>query len=79
MSAVRADGCPCSPHSRASRHRHRIVNHGIGNAGAFAVASLIETAQRLLLVDVSRNKMTPEGISRIAEAVSWSKSVNTLK
>jgi hypothetical protein len=55
------------------------VNHGIGNAGAFAVASLIETAQRLLLVDVSRNKMTPEGISRIAEAVSWSKSVNTLK
>ncbi len=56
-----------------------IVNHQLGDKGAFAVASFIETARTLIIVDIQRNGATPEGITRIAEAVSVNKTIQSLE
>lgn len=55
------------------------MNHQIGDKGAFAVASLIEQSKRIVLVDISRNGLSPEGILRIAEAVSVNASLLSLE
>jgi hypothetical protein len=57
----------------------RIVNHKLGNKGAFAVAGFIETARTLVIVDIQRNGITPEGITRIAEAMSGNKTIQSLE
>jgi hypothetical protein len=57
----------------------RIVNHAIGNKGACAVANLIELSNRIVLVDISKNGVTAEGIIRVAQAVAVNQSLLSLE
>jgi hypothetical protein len=55
------------------------VNHKLGNKGAFAVAGFIEVARTLIIVDIQRNGITPVGVTRIAEAVTCNKTLQSLE
>ena len=57
----------------------RIINHNIGDVGAFAVAGFIECSKKLIMVDIQRNGITPEGVTRLAEAVSINSSLLSLE
>lgn len=79
VSVGAASITPSPPSSFGALARDSITKHDIGNRGFYAVADLVAQTAELKLLDLSHNKATPVGATRLCEALSINSTLLSLE